>query len=243
MGTLASDRAIDLLISLARDGARSSLGIHAATLNLPISTAHRMVAMLVRRGLLAPVGRGRYLAGLELSNMAIYADRHMILAAVSRPLLKRLARDTGATAHLGIWDGDMVTYLVKESATGSHIFTREGGQLEGYCSAIGKLLLAYLSPDRLDDYLASDPFVALTVHTLTKPSQISSAVVDAAKKGFAVDRQEIALGLFCIAVPVCRANGEVVAAISLSGLPETVSTNGPPEQLRRCAEIINKKLG
>jgi IclR family transcriptional regulator, acetate operon repressor len=243
IGTAAVDRALDLLDLLVTDAGRLPLSVHAHKLSLPPSTAHRLAALLVRRGLIASSRRGHYIAGLGLADLASHARQHSILTGVARPLLRQLARETGATAHLGVWDSDMVTYLVKECRKGTSVFTREGEQLEGYCSAIGKVLLAHLAPEALETYLVSGPFVALTPHTLTDPSRIRAAIVQSATLGYAFDHQEVAMGLFCVAMPVQRGHGEVIAAISLSGFEDVDSAAAPPVALRRCAEAISDKLG
>jgi DNA-binding IclR family transcriptional regulator len=242
-GTAAIDRTLALFENLVLEGGTRSLGVIAEELALPSSTAHRMAALLVRRGLIAPVGRGYYVAGLALSELAALSDPHKILETTARPLLRRLARQTGATAHLGVWDGDMVTYLVKESGCRDTLFTREGGQLEAYCSAIGKVLLANLAPDRQDAYLAAGPFVALTDRTVVEPERIEAMLRQVAAQGYAVDQQEIADDLDCIALPIHGVRGQVVAAVSLSQLGATKMFLAPPLPLRLCAVKISARLG
>lgn len=241
-GTAAIDRILALFGAIAQDDAVRPLSAIAAELGLPPSTAYRMAALLVRRGLIAPARRGHYRGGLALLDLAARCDPHRILADAARPMLRRLARETQATAHLGVWDGDMVTYVVKEAASGSALFTREGGQLEAYCSAIGKVLLANLEPDRQDAYLAAGPFVALTDRTVIEPERIRATLRQVVAQDHAVDEQEIANDLFCIALPVRRDN-RVMAAISLSRIGSRTHIDHPPPELRRCAEAIAVQLG
>jgi DNA-binding IclR family transcriptional regulator len=242
-GVAAIDRTLALLEALVRDGGATPLTAIASGLGLPFSTAHRMAALLVRRGLIARTRRGHYAAGLTLVDLGARRHPHQILAETARPLIRRVARETRAIAHLGILDGDMVTYLVKEGSRGAALFTREGGQLEAYCSAIGKVLLAHLDPHPRETYLASGPFVALTDRTVTDPGRIRAMLRHVAHKGFARDEQEIADGLFCIALPVREARGRVVAAVSLSWHAAASGFPKPPPALRACADALGARIG
>jgi DNA-binding IclR family transcriptional regulator len=242
-GTAAINRTLALFEALVRNGGHRPLSAIALELDLPPSTAHRMVALLVSRGLIAPARRGHYMAGLALAELGRRSDPNHILGEAARPLLRRLARAARTTAHLGVWDGDMVTYLVKESGGGSKLFTEEGGQLEAYCSAIGKVLLAHLEADQRETYLAAGPFIALTDRTVTNPDHIREILSQVTDNGFARDDQEIADGLFCVAVPIHDPSGSVIAAISLSHSDTMSAIVEPPPELRDCAAALEKRLG
>jgi len=242
-GTAAIGRTLDLFEALVHNGGARPLSAIAMDIGLPSSTAYRMAALLVRRGLIAPARRGHYRAGLTLIDLAAGNDPNATLADAARPLLRRLARKTRATAHLGVWGDDMVTYLVKESGHGAKLFTREGGQLEAYCSAIGKVLLAHMDAVKQEAYLAAGPFVALTAQTVVEPERIRAVLQRAKLDGYATDDEEIADGLFCIALPLQRDDGRVLAAISLSMAGSRDHLKRPPPELVSCAKAIQARLG
>ena len=132
----------------------------------------------------------------------------------------------------------MVSYIVKEGDPDATLFTREAMQLEAYCSAVGKLLLAQLSDERLSEYLATAPFVALTPYTITEPDEIRRHLVEIRSAGFAVDDREVADDLVCIAVPVRLASDEVVAAISCSRRSPWEASPPLVKSMRQAAEEI-----
>lgn len=159
------------------------------------------------------IAHGRYAGGDRLRELAACVSPHARLIKVARPILRQLARAERATAYLGVFESEMVTYLVKEGAqTG---FTREQMQLEAYCTGIGKILLSQLSEMALLDYLAS-PLVGLTEWTITDPSRLREEIALTRKRGYAIDDREIADDLRCIAVALPQ-EGESRYAISLSG--------------------------
>lgn len=222
----ALERGLALLAAAARDqGARSVLDL-GQDLGLPIATTHRLVSTLAKAGYLHRVRRGHYVAGPALLALGGSVSARAAAAEAARPVLAGLARRTGLTAHLGCLENNMVTYLIKEGGEPG-LFTREGIQLEAYCSGIGKVLLAHLPEKDQAEYLASGPFIALTPRTITDPAALRQAFDRIREEGYAVDDEEVVSGLTCLAVPVRTAAAPVTFAISVSG-----SGNRPPRRSR-----------
>ena len=112
----------------------------------------------------------------------------------------------------------MVTYLCKISGSSDFVVhTRVDAQHEAYCSGLGKVLLASLPPAALEEFLLDGDFVPLTAKTLTDRALLRAAVRQADEQGFALDDEESACGMRCVAVPLRDADGATIAAISVSG--------------------------
>lgn len=237
-----AERVLDLLDALVTERGGGSLPAAAQKIGLPISTAHRLAALLVRRKLLVRGDRGQYLPGWGLAQLAQQADWRHVLSGVSRPFVRRLARKSACTVHVGVLDGDMVTYLVKEQGPGVTLFTQEGMQLEAYCSAIGKLLLSELPHAELEEYLRGAPFPALTSKTITEPGMLRTHLGEIRVRGYAIDDCEIADDLVCFAVPIRRPDGTTLAALSSAGKPPRQLSDNGLDDLRRCADEISARL-
>lgn len=209
-------RALEMLDAVLMDAGRSTVSALARSAGMPVATAHRHVTSLAAEGLLTAIGQGRHVAGPRLLAMGGGIDLGAVLAGVAAGILPGYARQLGCVVQLGTLDGDMVTYRVKAGGGAGTLFTRVGMQLEAYCSAIGKVLLANLPEAELAHYLAAGPFVALTANTITDAGALARELGAVRADGFAFDREEIAEGLACIAVPVRAGDGRVVAAISAS---------------------------
>ncbi len=210
-------KALSLLDAVTMDGGDRSIVAIAREVGIPQATAYRLIAELVENGLLIGVGRGRYLAGPRLVDYAGRADPLQMLARLARPAVAQIARRFRQDVHLAIMEGGMVTYLVKAGAGSAAAFARQGMQLEAYCSGVGKILLAHLSEPDLDEYLANGPFIRLTANTIVEPDALREHLGAVRARGYAVDDEEIAEGLKCLAVPVRDHHGHVIAALSLSG--------------------------
>lgn len=216
-GTAALAKGIALLRAIVAHGDRVGVGDLGEQLGLSRTTTHRLLAELQRQGLVMRTRRGRYGPGLGLVALTSGLSAHGQLAQAAREPLARLVAQCGLTAHLGILQNDMVTYLVKApSRRAAELFTQEQGQLEAYCSGIGKVLLSHLPPLERSAYLANGPFVALTSRTLIEPSALADALEVVRIQDFAADEGEIADGLRCLAVPVRNTENRVVAAMSIS---------------------------
>jgi len=209
-------RTLAMLEAIVADGGRSSVSELARQIGMPLATAHRQVTTLIAEDYLAPSGGGRHVAGTRLLGLLHRLDEKQIIANVAAPLLDKLASRVRSVVQLGTLENDMVTYRLKTGRGAQDLFTKVGMQLEAYCSAIGKVLLANLPEDRREAYLASGPFVAVTERTIIEPAQLRRELDEVRNRGFAIDDEEIAPGLRCMAVPLRRQDGTVLAAVSVS---------------------------
>lgn len=241
-GAASLDKGLDLLEAILLDEGRRSVNELAGALGLPLSTAHRLSAALVRRGYLCQ-GDGVRLAGPRLLALARRTSLESVLRQVAGPALRHLARRVRATVHLGVLEAGMVTYVLKESGGGAPVLTREGAQLEAYASGVGKALLSRLPAAELEDYLASGPFIALTPATLTDPEALRADIAAAAERGYARDDAEVEPGLFCLAAPVVGADGTAVCAVSISQHAEAPLPTALLQPLMTCAARIAARFG
>jgi DNA-binding IclR family transcriptional regulator len=207
---------ISLLRLVAADRGATPLPDLAAEAGMPASTAHRLVAALVREGMLFRATRGRYLLGPSAYAMIDPQGMSKLLKLLGRPILDKLAKDTGQICHLGVFEAEMVTYLLKSSARRENVITREDSALEAYCTGVGKALLAYLPQEELDLYLSGGSFVQLTTTTITDPQLLMCELQTVRARGYAIDNCEMIANLRCIATPILNGDGRALAALSVS---------------------------
>lgn len=210
-------KGLRLLQALVSDGGHSTLTVLARQEAIPLATAHRLAATLEAEGYIDRQAKGCFLPGRMLTNLQpdrITPEQRLALR-LRRPL-ERLAKRHHILVHFGVLEDGMVTYLVKENGGETDLFTAESMQLEAYCSAIGKTLLAGLPDRQLDDYLQTGPFVALTPNTITDLQAIRHELDLVRTTGIAFDRYEIREDLYCFAVPVSNSSGNVIGGLSAS---------------------------
>jgi len=211
-------RSLAMLEAVLTDREGCSVDEIARQLGFPRATAHRQVHTLLGEGYLVRLRSGQLAAGPRLMNLAQLVNGKQLVVAAAAPVLHRLAARVKSVVQLGTLDSDMVTYRLKTGEGAGDLFTKVGLQLEAYCTGIGKVLLAHLPKDEREAYLATGPFPALTANTITDPTLLRLELEDIARRGFAIDGEEIALGLSCLAIPIRAPDQSVPAAISVSRL-------------------------
>lgn len=214
----ALQRGLSLLTAVCAAKTGISPSELASRTGLPTSSVYRLLKQLDTAGFVRKSAPGCYVPVPGFLSLTQDIDRNAILRDLARPAIFRLARKTGLTAHLGILENGMVTYVIRVAARAndSASFTREGGQLEAYCSAVGKVLLSNLPEDDLNEYLSDGEFVPLTDNTITNAGQLQQEIATARTQGFALDNFEVSEDLFCVSVPVGPQPADQNCAISVS---------------------------
>jgi DNA-binding IclR family transcriptional regulator len=213
-GTLAIDRAAQLLTLVLEAERPRALGELAGDLELPKSTASRLLGALERQGLVEQRGRrGRFSPGPVLLRFAHrgVADRH--LAELAEPHLNTLADASEETINLAVPGALGVEHIAQvESShflgTGQWI----GRRVPYHCTAVGKVLVAFGAAD-----LPDAPLELLTPATIVDRARLATQFAAVRSDGCAVAIDELETGLASLAAPVLGADGDAVAALSISG--------------------------
>ena len=213
-GTLAIDRAAQLLTLVLEAERPRALGELAGDLELPKSTASRLLGALERQGLVEQRGRrGRFGPGPVLLRFAHrgVADRH--LAELAEPHLRTLADASEETINLAVPGALGVEHIAQvESShflgTGQWI----GRRVPYHCTAVGKVLVAFGAAEMPGDVL--EP---LTPATIVDRARLGELLETVRAAGFAVAIDELETGLASLAAPVLGAGGDAVAALAISG--------------------------
>jgi IclR family acetate operon transcriptional repressor len=132
--------------------------------------------------------------------------------------MEALMRQTGETANLGIEVGDEVMFVAQvEASEAIRAFFPPGTKGPMHSSGIGKALLAWYPEDRVRAILEQKGLEKFTSLTITSDSSLLRDLEHTRERGFAIDDQERAEGMRCIAAPIFNAHGEPVAGLSVSG--------------------------
>lgn len=183
---------------------------------LPVSTTHRLLGELTKWGFVDRVDGG-YQLGTRLFELGAAVPRERHLRDAALPFMQDLYEVTHGTIHLAVLDGHHVLYLEKLSGhRAANAPSRIGGRVPATCTAVGKAQLAELGADAVDDIVTAG-LQRLTRYSITNPARLRAELDDARRHGYAVDREEAALGLGCVAAVVRRGPaGPVIGAISVS---------------------------
>lgn len=213
-------RALGLLNRIAEssdDGA--TLTDLAQQVGLPASTAHRLLTTLEQERYVRFNNEGRlWTVGVQAFVVGCTFTKTRSLANVARPHMRLLMEDGGETVNLAVEDEGEAVYLSQvECRQMMRVFARPGTRVPLHCSAVGKAILSAASDKKLSKILHQRGMPRLTVKTILSPSALRADLERARNCGYAVDDEEHAIGLRCVAAPVYDETGDVVAAISASG--------------------------
>lgn len=219
------DRAMGVFEFLS-EGSGKTLSALSKELGESPATVYRILVTLEGRGLVEfdqpeqiwNIGPRAFIIGSRFLRRTSLVDR-------ARPFLRALMEVTGETANLGIEQNGHVLFVSQvETHASIRAFFPPGTLSRLHASGIGKALLAQMSMDRLETFLALAPLEQFTKFTLTEPNTLIHDLKLIRERGYAIDAEERNLGMRCIAAPVFDIHGEAVAGISVSGPTSRVGT-------------------
>jgi len=209
-------RGVAVLLALSDKRRRMSIAQVSHRTGIPRATVRRSLHTLEKLGFVsADEAQHFYLRPRVLSISHAYLSSSPV-AVLAQPILDRLGASLGEACSLAILDGNEIVYLARSSS--SRIMSptlNVGRRLPAYCTSIGRVLLAHLSGDELEDYLARARFVRYTEHTLTGASELREALEGVRANGFAFASQQMELRICALAVPVRDTTGHYVAGINV----------------------------
>ncbi len=214
----ALDRGMEVLSHVAAHPGRTLSEI-SETMGEAVATVFRALVTLQGHGMVEVeepgqfwhVGPGAFRVG------SAFLRRTKVVERARQPM-EALMRQTGETANLGIEVGDEVMFVAQiEASEAIRAFFPPGTKGPMHSSGIGKALLAWYPEDRVRSILERKGLEKFTSLTITSDSSLLRDLEHTRDRGFAIDDQERAEGMRCIAAPIFNAYGEPVAGLSVSG--------------------------
>jgi IclR family pca regulon transcriptional regulator len=248
------ERGLQILAAFSES--RPVLGIAdlAREVDLNKSTTYRYVATLARLDYLQQDPETKkYSLGPRVIDLGFAAINSMEITRVAARFLQSLADDTGHTVSMAVLDGTDIVY-VDRRRSGRGQLTMDlnlhvGSRLPAYCTAMGKVLLAYREPAALRSLLERTDLARRGPKTITAREQLTVALGRIRETGVGVNDEELAPGLRSLAAPVRARSGEVVAAVSIAVYLTNANASVDALQarleapLRRTVGEISAKLG
>ncbi|MGB5671005.1 MAG: IclR family transcriptional regulator C-terminal domain-containing protein [Sedimenticolaceae bacterium] len=213
-------------LAAARDG--DTLSDLAQGVGLAPSTTHRLLKSLEQMRFVShDTQLGRWFIGVQAFTVGNSFLYHRDFVEVARPVMRRLMEESGETANLFVLDdGYAVTLSQVQCSEMMRMLARLGGRSPVHASAGGKALLALLPDDEVSAILHRRGLPKFTPNTIVTPARLRKELAEIRRRGYAIDDEEHAVGLRCVASAVYDEYGEPLAAISVSGPMARVSREG-----------------
>ena len=246
VGVRSVERAIAILDLLAQGDWQSGADV-ARELRVHRSTALRLLGTLERHGLVErDLRTAKYRLGRRLPQLASVVTGEFDLRYVARPVCESLASALGETVTLDVLAGDVIVPIEQATASTSMVSVNWlGRRTPIHCTASGKVILAF-APQAVRQRLLAHPLERSTARTITDRAEMERQLDSAREAGVARTFEELELGLAAIAAPVFGAEGEVVAALDVSGPSHRLVAEDRPELVRLTREAaadLSRRLG
>lgn len=188
----------------------------------------------------------KYSLGLAFAKKGRLVLENLSLSKKARVELENLRDETNRTIHLGFINEKQLVYIDKVESKGIKLYSSPGKTAPLHATGLGKAILAHLSKERLEEILPALDFSPYTKNTITSREELEQELREVKERGYAIDDEEFEKGVKCIAAPIKEHNGEVRAAISLTGLAAQMDEEVLREQsalVKKYARNISSKLG
>jgi DNA-binding IclR family transcriptional regulator len=186
--------------------------------------------------------RQTYAPGMRLVRLAHAAWAQSSLAPVARPFVDALSAEVGETIHLAQLSEGQVLYVDKRNARKPvEMFSDAGKVGPGYCTGVGKAMLAFLPEEERENAIRMQSFYRHTPATLDTPDRLRADLDRIRAEGVSFDREEHEPGIVCIAMPILASTGRVMGALSITGSTQT-QTLGGLESFRPALETTARKI-
>jgi DNA-binding IclR family transcriptional regulator len=196
------------------------LGLREVTQNtgIPKSTVFRILSTLVDLGYVTREPNRNYRINPRLGRLVNDGAASEALRRLARPLMLELRDTYGETVNLGVQQFDKVTYLeVVPSEFALRLQESRGASVPVHASALGKAILAFSPQREVEVLVRGQKLESVTEHTISDSDAFLAELKRVRNAGVAFDRGEGSMLAICIGAPILDANGNAIAAMSISG--------------------------
>ncbi len=241
------DRTLDLLIYLYHEGKEKGISEISRDLDIYKSTVHRTLLTLENKGFVYQnEDNGKYWLGMKFYAIGTVVGERLSLNKIAKPFTRELYDEFKEVINISILEVNSPDYLrsiiiykeddVKQVLT---VNPPIGSSSDCHCSSVGKCLLAFGDKIPYEKY-TERPLDKFTENTIDKWDDFFKGLAKVKDQGYALDDEELEIGLTCIGAPILDRNGIAIAAISLSGPTQRMREGDFDHKIRRVKETAQK---
>ncbi|WP_020677186.1 IclR family transcriptional regulator [Geopsychrobacter electrodiphilus] len=245
----AVSHALDLLEQFHGDIDELGVTELSKRLKLHKNNVFRLLATLESRGYIEQNrATENYRLGLKALELGQTFIKQMGLLRQARPILDRMVEEGNETAYVSIFKENHIVYLdVVETSLTVRVVSRVGSRLPAYCTASGKVHLAFMSDEEFEATMAEQKLAQHTPTTLVDIKKLKAELELIRTNGYAIDDEELDLGVRCIAAPIRDYTRRIVGAVSISGPSMRLEDKRMKEELipmiLHAGEDLSTRLG
>lgn len=211
-------RGLELLRYFCEDKTYLGLTEISKGMNLSKATVSRFLYTLHNLGYLEKnVETKKYRLSPKVLYLGYSFLKNFDLGHLAYPYLKGMAEEVNETVNLSILDETEIIFIERiEKKQIISMKLQVGSKLPAYCTSMGKVLLASLPDEKIDEILRKSRIEKHTINTNTDIKDIKKELIGVRLKGFSLNDEELTMGLRSIAAPVKSESRETTAAVNIS---------------------------
>lgn len=185
--------------------------------NISLSNCYHLINMLLDEGYIEKLPhRKGYRLGPAISLLYENYVENSLDARIER-IIDELARRTGRHAYYGLFSSGVMTVMeVKTPPRNPPVEIVRSSQGASHSLALGKVLLASMGPEGVEEYMDSYGLEAFTPRTIINPRALRSQLETIRAREVATDIEEFTDNLCCVASPIKDTDGCIRGAIGIS---------------------------
>ena len=241
-------RGLQLLDLMAEQPAGTTIKWLSSVSGIPISTCYHLVNTLVARGYVQK-DRTRQVYTLSYKVSYLHNQLHssQIVPQDLRTLAQNVCRTVNETSYVAKWEsGEIAIHYIAEGDQAIKVRSLYVGYRQhAFVHALGKAVLAYVSPKAFHTYFLRHPPEALTTRSRIQWDEIQRERLLTRDRGYSLDEEEWEEGICCIGVPIFDYTSQVWGSVAIS-LPRQRYDRLPSSvisELCREAQIVSNRLG
>jgi len=202
----------------------------------PKATTYRLLQTMTSQAMLSYDAESqKYSLGMRLVRLAHNAWKQASLGPIAAPYLDQLASEVGETIHLAQIENGQVLFIDKRHTSQRFETLAQAGRIApAHCTGVGKVMLAYMQPERQDYALQRQTYIKFTQTTITDKQALLDELACIKREGVAYDKEEHENGIISIAAPILTSSGQVIGAISIA----TSTSRHTVEDLKQYKQLL-----
>lgn len=242
-------RAAGILRCLAAENASLRIGDIARRLDLDRTTTYRIVGTLEHCGFLERKPNSKeYKLGVGAFEVGSAYLRSTDLHLVARPVMIDLASRVREAVHWAILSGNQSVCIDKiDSPRGLGTTSKIGRAAPLHVSSVGKVLLAFQSPEFRGGFLKTSELTRFTERTITSVVGMEHEIERIRRDGYCFTQGEGEVDMACVAAPIFDNSGAVIAGLSIGGPVHRMSEPGTAEvlirEVKQAGRLISDRMG
>jgi DNA-binding IclR family transcriptional regulator len=240
------DRIVSLLDVLGQSATPLGLTEICSRMQVHKSTVHRALMVLERNSLVERTSKNRFRLGMKLYKLGTRAVEQLDLRRFVFPFVHKLADAVKETTHVGVLQDTSIIYL-DYLIPGRRVCNtvKAGSSNPVYCTAMGKAILAFQPEPFIEQIVSRIHFSSYTPHTIMTKEALMTSLRTVHSRGYAIDDEELEVGIRCVAAPLFDDENNAIAALSASGPIARMTVNRVPGialQVQSCCQAIRASL-